>query len=409
MKFDVVIVAAGLSTRAGLNKLHFSLGGMPILERTLNAFLRIAKVENIVLVVRKDDFEFANALKAAYKEKNIIIAEGGATRSQSVLNGLNACASEGVLVHDGARPYVDKELIERVMQGVEEHGSAIPSLPLTDSVRVVKNGTIVEERDRNALFTVQTPQGFLLNDILNAYSHGEENTDESALYLKYIQPPTIVEGSERNRKLTTNGDFNALNVKVGIGYDLHRLVPFKKFMLGGIELEHNLGVLAHSDGDVIIHAIIDALLGAIGERDIGTLFPDNDPKYLDIDSSIMLSEVMDMLKERNYKVSSVSIVVILEKPKLKDVIPLMRIKLSRILEIESSAISIAAKTNEGIGSIGEGLAVAAYATVTVVQSTIRVSHFVLSSLSLTNIDDAEHLPSLLYMHRASHCTIDGAS
>ncbi len=366
MKFDVVIVAAGLSSRAGLDKLHFSLGGIPVLERTLGAFLRIEKVENVVLVVREIDLEFASELKENYKEKNIIAVKGGATRSQSVVNGLKACSSKGVLVHDGARPYVDDQLVERVIEGVEEYGSAVPALPLTDSVRVAKNGVIVDEADRSSLFSVQTPQGFLLEDILKAYSYGDENTDESALYLKRIAPPHLVEGSERNRKLTTKGDFDDLNVKVGIGYDLHRLVPFKKFMLGGIELEHNLGVLAHSDGDVIIHAIIDALLGAIGERDIGTLFPDNDPKYLDIDSSIMLSEVMDMLKARNYKVSSVSVVVILEKPKLKDVIPLMRIKLGRILEIDHVNVNISAKTNEGVGAIGEGLAVSAYATVTVV-------------------------------------------
>ncbi len=362
MKFDVVIVAGGNSTRAGLNKMHFSFGNLTALERTVEAFFNVEEIENIILVLNEKDLSFGESIKENYIEKNIITVLGGNTRSQSVLNGLKKCLSPAVLIHDGARPFIEKSLIERVTDGVERFGSAIPALPINDSVRKTDGDNIIGEINRDDLKAVQTPQGFMLKDILKAYEKGDMATDESALYAKYIAPPHVVMGSERNLKLTSPEDFTPLKMKIGLGYDLHRLVPFKKFMLGGIELEHDLGALAHSDGDVIIHAIIDALLGAIGKRDIGTLFPDNDPKYLDIDSAIMLTEVIDMLKKDNFRVKEVHVVVILEKPKLKDVIPLMRIKLARLMEIDTTAITISAKTNEGIGSIGEGLAVAAYAT-----------------------------------------------
>ena len=151
-----------------------------------------------------------------------------------------------------------------------------------------------------------------------------------------------------------------------MGYDLHKLALFRKFMLGGVEISYEMGAIAHSDGDTVIHALIDAILGAIGERDIGTLFPDDDPKYLDIDSSIMLSEVMDICRSKNYKVAQANIVIVLQKPKIGDIIPLMRVKLARLLDIPMSDVTISAKTNEGVGDIGEGKAVSAYATVIVV-------------------------------------------
>lgn len=365
MKFDLVIVAGGLGSRAGGDKLRFALRDTTVLERTVDAFLRVNDIEKIVIVMRESDLSFGQEIKEKLGDNRIVFALGGTTRAQSVKNGLALCNANGVLVHDGARPYVDCALIKRVMESVEKYGSGIPALPLSDSVREVENGGVVAEFNRDKLYVVQTPQGFLLDDLLKSYESGCDFTDESLLYSRCVSPAHVVEGSERNVKLTTRGDFASLNARVGMGYDLHKLALFRKFMLGGVEISYEYGAIAHSDGDVIIHAIIDAILGAIGERDIGTLFPDDDPKYLDIDSSIMLSEVMDICREKNYKVAQANVVVVLQKPKIADYIPIMRIKLARILGISIENLTISAKTNEGVGEIGEGKAVSAYATVLV--------------------------------------------
>ena len=365
MKFDLVIVAGGSGSRAGGDKLKFSWNGTTVLERTVDAFLRTPNIEKIVVVLREEDLSFGQEIKENLGDNRIIFTLGGPSRASSVKNGLALCSAEGVLVHDGARPYVDSALIKRVMASVEKYGSGIPALPLADSVREVEKDCIVGEFDRDKLYVVQTPQGFLLQDLLKSYEKGLECTDESLLYTRYISPAHIVEGSERNLKLTTRGDFTSPTSRIGMGYDLHKLALFRKFMLGGVEISYEYGAVAHSDGDVVIHAIIDAILGAIGERDIGTLFPDDDPKYLDIDSAIMLSEVMDICKEKNYKVSQVNVVIVLQKPKIADYIPIMRVKLARILGISIDNFTISAKTNEGIGDIGEGKAVSAYATVVV--------------------------------------------
>lgn len=366
MKFDLVIVGAGLGSRAGGDKLKFSIRGDTVLERTVSAFSRIENVEKIILVLKENDLPLGEKIKAKLNENRLILTTGGTTRAQSVRRGLSLCTSKGVLVHDGARPYVDEPLVYRVMESVEKYDSGIPSLPLADSVRQVENGQILGDFDRDKLQIVQTPQGFLLEDLLKSYENGLEFTDESLLYTSVISPAHVVEGSERNVKLTTSGDFTSLNARVGIGYDLHKLALFRKFMLGGVEIAYEYGAVAHSDGDVIIHALIDAILGAIGERDIGTLFPDDDPKYLDIDSSIMLSEVMDICKAKNFKVASANVICILEKPKIGEYIPVMRVKLARILGISMENVTISAKTNEGLGQIGAGEAVSAYATVTIV-------------------------------------------
>ena len=366
MKFDLIIVAGGTGTRAGMDKLHFSLRDTSVLERTVDSFLRIENLEKIILVMREDDKAFGYEIKEKSGDSRIVITFGDTTRAKSVLNGLKLANSPAVLIHDGARPYADEALIKRVMDSTVKYGSGIPALPLADSVREVENEGIVGEFNRDNLYSVQTPQGFMREALVKAFESGENLTDESLLYSRFIAPAHIVEGSERNLKLTTRGDFAALNARVGMGYDLHELAPFKKFMLGGVEISYELGAIAHSDGDVVIHAIIDAILGAIGERDIGTLFPDDDPKYLDIDSSILLYEVMELCKAKNYKVRQANVVIVLQKPRIGDYIPIMRVKLARILGITLNDITISAKTNEGVGSIGEGKAVAAYATVIIV-------------------------------------------
>lgn len=356
MRFDAVIAAAGSSERAGGNKLEFLLGADTVLERSLSPFLDNDRVENVIVVLPPD------RQTDVPSSPKITTVTGGATRSESVLKGLAAAVSEGVLIHDGARPFPDSELINSVMDSVEKYGSGVPALPLSDSVRHVSNGRITGSAARDALFRVQTPQGFLLKNILSAYAltPGEEFADESERYLRFDPAGArIVPGNERNIKITTPGDYAALGVKLGIGYDIHRLVPFGKLMLAGVEVASDTGVLAHSDGDVAIHALIDALLSAAGESDIGTHFPDNDPRYDGIDSSVMLSETLEILRKKNLRPISARIVIRLQRPKLADHIQVMRLKIATLLGVDIVNVSIAAKTAEGLDSVGQGLAVAA--------------------------------------------------
>ena len=250
MKFDVVIVAGGISSRAGENKLRFNIRGTSLLERTTSAFLCLEKVNKIILVMRQEEQDFGYQIKENLGSENIIITIGDTTRAGSVKNGLALCTEEGALIHDGARPFVDAELVERVMTSVELYGSAVPALPMNDSVREVENEGIVGEVDRSKLYRVQTPQGFIRKELLFAYSKGEEATDESLVYSRFVNSARIVEGSERNVKVTTKDDLISLFARVGMGYDLHKLALFRKFMLGGVEISYEMGAIAHSDGDV---------------------------------------------------------------------------------------------------------------------------------------------------------------
>lgn len=358
--FDAVIAAAGNSIRMGADKVLLPVGNDSVLLRTVSVFYNHPKINRIVLVIKKNDFDSAFSIIKALDTERFRIVEGGDSRAESVEKGLSYCVCEGVLIHDGARPFVSPKLIDSVIESVLRHGSGVPALPLPDSVRKVDNGVITGIEDREKMRIVQTPQGFLLNEIKAAYSlRGKELfTDDSEIYARFIKPPAVVNGEERNIKITTLGNYFGLNSNIGIGYDIHRLVPFRKLILGGIEIASEKGALAHSDGDAVIHALIDALLSAAGQRDIGCRFPDTDPAYRDIDSTILLSGVMEIYNAKNFKISNVSVTVIIDKPKLADYIPLMALKLSNILGIPKEAVAIAAKTTEGTSET-----VSAYAAV----------------------------------------------
>lgn len=348
MILDAIILAGGSGVRMGRDKLLLGVGEDLILARTVQAFASNLHINKIILVLRKDLFDIGRAVAERFGINKFLFVEGGSSRSQSVENGLNEVSAEGVLIHDGARPFVTPDLIENIIDSVQKYGTGVPALAITDSVRIVRDGVICGSAERSELYTVQTPQGFLAKDIQKAYRmrNGRDFADDSALFAEYIALPRVINGDERNIKITTLGSYYGLNAKIGVGYDIHRLVRFRPLVLGGIEIAYDKGSLAHSDGDAVIHALIDALLSAIGETDIGTRFPDTDPKYRDIDSTILLSEVVDLYRKKNYKISNLSIIIIADKPKLADYIPLMKIKLGNIIGISASLIGISAKTTE---------------------------------------------------------------
>lgn len=350
MQFDVIILAGGSGQRMGSDKLLLGVGEDLMLSRAVQPFVGRKDVNNIILVLRKDIFDIGNAVAQRFSGQSFLFVEGGGTRSLSVRNGLKKVTAEGVLIHDGARPFVTAAIIDEVVSSVIQYGSGVPAIPITDSIRAIQDGAICGTADREGFVSVQTPQGFVAQDIKRAFDlcgNELQHTDESALYVQYIGNPKVTKGADKNIKITTLGNYIGLNAKVGIGYDIHKLVPFRPLVLGGIQIDYDKGCLAHSDGDAVIHALIDALLSAIGELDIGTRFADTDPKNRDIDSTLLLSDVMDLYKQSNFKPSNVSIIIIADKPKLADYIPLMKIKLSNILGISGSLIGISAKTTEG--------------------------------------------------------------
>jgi|AGTN01.3.fsa_nt_gi 2-C-methyl-D-erythritol 2,4-cyclodiphosphate synthase len=341
-KFDAVILAAGHSVRMGIDKMSLPLGESFVLTRTVSKFAENPFLNKIILVgnLNPKDFQI-------YKDK-ILFAEGGETRAESSENGLKLAEAPYVLIHDGARPFVSENLIDDVFREAVRSGSAVPALPISDSVRKIKNGEYAEILDRNSLYAVQTPQGFYTPHIKKAYAKrkGAAFSDDAEVYSKYISPAKIIAGEERNKKITTPGDYFGLNSRVGFGYDIHGLAPFKKLVLGGIEIASDTGAIARSDGDALIHALIDALLSAAGKGDIGTYFPDADPRYDGIDSSILLSKTMEIYKKEGLSVNNAALTIVLDSPKLQDYIPLMKLKLSRLLDIRPSDVGIAAKTSE---------------------------------------------------------------
>lgn len=338
-----VIVAAGKSSRAGEDKLSLMLGEQSVIDRTVCCFLRHPEVSAVVLVGR------AASEPLSVFNKPVIEVEGGKNRSDSVKAGLKAVETEIVLIHDGARPFVDDGLISEVIDGVKTFRSAVPIVPLSDSVRVLsKDFRLIEFPKRETLAAAQTPQGFYTADISEAYRRFDGlPTDESEVYASLFGAPHAVRGRSENRKITTKEDLIGLKAAIGSGWDLHRIGDKKPFRILGVEVSPSGGAYAWSDGDAAYHAVADAVLSALGEKDIGQRFPDKDPKFRNADSGLLLKDVAEFAFGRGKSIISLSVAIELDAPKLAGFIPEMRKNLSRILNLAENRIGITAKTSEG--------------------------------------------------------------
>ena len=338
-----LIVAAGKSQRAGEDKISLMLGTESVIDRTLCAFLRHPKVDSVVIVGREVPEAYANA------EKTVITVAGGRTRADSVQNGLRAVETDVVLIHDGARPFIDDGLISEVIDGVLSFRSAIPVVPVADSVRVInKDFDLVEFPKRETLSAAQTPQGFYTADIIEAYRRFDGTpTDESEVYAAAFGKAHGVKGRSENRKITTKEDVLAIRAVVGSGWDLHRLGDEKPLKILGVTVLPTGGSFSWSDGDAAYHAVTDAILSALGEKDIGQMFPDKDPKFKNADSGSLLKDVAELVFGRGKTVLSLSVAIELDSPKLAPHISGMRRNLSEILNVSESRIGITAKTSEG--------------------------------------------------------------
>ena len=384
-KVGCVVVAAGRGARAGLgyNKAFYPLAGRSVLSRTLDALTDSGCIDELVLVLSEDDFNAYEELTAREGRNPLVarVVKGGSTRQASAHNGLRALSEDVdlALVHDAARPFVSREMIDAVLDGVIQFGAAVISTPVSDTVKETNaQGFAVRTPDRVSLRAVQTPQGFRLGEILEAYDWAErENaaaTDDASLYEKRFGPVLLVTtpGAGRNVKMTTQEDFARAEERlcpprVGMGYDVHRLVEGRKLVLMGVEVPWEKGLLGHSDADVALHALMDAMLGALALGDIGHLFPDSDDRYLGISSLKLLEAVRDRVAEKGYRVGSAAVTIICQRPKLAPYIRAMRETTARALEIPVDCVSVKATTTEGLGFEGEGAGIAAQAVTMLVK------------------------------------------
>lgn len=365
MKIQAIVTCAGKGTRAGFeeNKILRKIDGITVFEKNLSVFLNNENIDEVIVTYSQKDLPAFKEL-ANNANKKIIFVEGGQTRTLSVYNALKKANADIVLIHDGARPFVSTETVNRCISTVKEFKSAVACIAPTDTVAFSSNGQTIEKSGRNNYFSVQTPQGFYLDEILPAYEKaiksGKAYTDDGSVYSEFVKPARIFIGNEENVKLTYKKDF--LNgFLVGTGFDLHKLVPDRKLILGGVEIPHDKGLLGHSDADVLTHAIMDALLSALSLGDIGKHFPDNDPTYKDISSMFLLKKVLELLKKEGWKVHNVSAVIMAEKPKLAPFTQKISTLLSEVIHINEKRVGITCTTLEGVGLVGREEAIACQA------------------------------------------------
>ena len=370
LNIAAVIVCAGKGERSGLpyNKVLHYIGHKTVLEKSLDAFSE--HVRHITVVSSADDLSAVKDITTAYN--NVAVVTGGDTRAQSVYAGLKAYACDIVLIHDGARPFVTSDIIQRAIDSAIKYGSGIAAVPSVDTVKRLEND-IAHSLPRSQLFNAQTPQAFRYSEILSAYDNAQGSfTDDAEVYEQAGYSPRLTDGDYNNIKVTTPNDFINLlpkTCRIGVGVDVHRLVPDRKLILGGVTLDYELGLLGHSDADVLTHAIMDALLSAADLPDIGALFPDTDDKYLGISSITLLKEVLAHVKRKGLEIGNISAVVIAQKPKLAPVINDIRHSLADALGISVTQINVSATTTEKLGIIGEGNAIAANASCILTENT----------------------------------------
>ena len=363
LNIAAVIVCAGKGERSGLayNKILHLIGRKTVLEKSLDAFLN-TRVRHITVVTSKDDISAVRDITSAYDGISVVV--GGDTRAKSVYLGLQAYPCDIVLIHDGARPYVTTDIIERAIDSAIERGSGIAAVPCVDTVKRVQGGK-AHSLPRAELYNAQTPQAFRYTEIMDAYNRANGVfTDDAEVYENAGYTPRLVDGAYDNVKLTTPADFvaSAKSSRIGIGFDIHRLVEGRKLILGGVTLGYHLGLLGHSDADVLTHAIMDALLSAADLPDIGVLFPDTDDEYLGISSITLLKHVLGEVERKGFSIGNISAVVIAQQPKLAPVIADIRRSLADALNIDIKQINVSATTTEKLGLIGEGNAIAANAS-----------------------------------------------
>ncbi len=369
MKAYVLLLCGGSGTRMGVreNKTLLPIGGVPGIVRCFRAYAE--ETAGAVLVVRGGEEALFRDTLAAWGCYPLAIVPGGEDRQSSALRGLQALPPDAgiALIHDGARPFVTRQVIRRVIESVEKCGSGAAAVPARDTIkRADAGGRVIETPDRASLWQMQTPQGFLVQDLLSAHAKAARRyTDDAALMEAAGFPVQLVMGDYRNVKMTSPEDIRMaqgmLLPRVGTGWDAHRLKEGRPLWLGGVCIPYERGLDGHSDADAAIHALVDALLGAAAMGDIGQLFPDSDPAYKDISSVILLREAAKRIREAGFEIGNADVTIVAQKPRLAPYIPRMRAALSEALGVPEERVSVKATTSERMGFEGREEGVSAQA------------------------------------------------
>ena len=395
-KTAVIIAAAGSGRRmgGGINKQYINIAGMPVLARSVLVFEENPHIHEIVLVVRPGEEDLCRRKIVepyGFKKVSAVIG-GGAQRQDSVHAALKILSSdvELVLIHDGARPLVSQQVVEQVVAAAAQYGAAVPAIPVKDTIKTVASagdsGAVVTGTPvRSTLRAVQTPQGFhrdILEQAFQACKDTSSITDDSSLVEALGIPVRVTEGEERNLKITTPEDVERAEQllkrsgaplpltgipRTGTGFDVHAFAPDRKLILGGVEIPHTQGLLGHSDADVLLHAVMDALLGAACLGDIGKHFPDSDPAYKGISSLLLLEHTGRLLQEHRWTIVNIDATVIAQRPKIAPYIGQMKKNMAQVLKISESQINIKGTTTERLGFTGREEGIAAQGAVSIVQ------------------------------------------
>mgnify|MGYP000860123628 CR=1 FL=1 len=388
-----IILAGGSGTRMGREKQYIELSGRPMLEWSAEAFSGTGGFEELVVVLGPDNLE---KYGGEWVARGFMVAPSGRTRTESLKSGFRKLSDriELVAVHDGARPLVGAGVIAETLKSAMKHGAAVPGVPLKDTVkRVSPDGFFFESTlERSRLMAVQTPQCYQkgkLAKVLEA-AGGDDYSDESQILEKLGIKPAVVRSDYRNIKVTTPEDIliaeafmkekknagtaaagaktaakagapQTARMRFGFGYDIHRLVEGRALILGGIKIEHTKGLLGHSDGDVVLHSICDALLGSVAAGEIGVYFPPTDLTIMGLSSILIAEKVLEILKQKKAEIVNVDVTIVAEEPKLKPHYENIRKSVARILKMDLDNVSIKAKSREGLGEVGHGAAIVCFA------------------------------------------------
>ena len=383
-KVAAVIVAAGRGYRAGGNmpKQYRALAGEPVIRPTLAAFLGHPQIDAVQPVIHPDDEPIFRAATAGL-QRLLPPVPGGATRQASVRAGLEALRAAGpdlVLIHDAARPFLTSDLISRAIAAATEHGAAVPAIAVTDTVKAVDGQNMISETlDRSRLRTVQTPQAFAYDVIVALHDRAaavgrDDFTDDAALAEWAGRAVNVFSGEAGNVKLTTNVDFERAealrmaelgDVRTGSGFDVHAFGDGDHIMLAGVRIPHNRGITGHSDADVALHALVDAILGALAEGDIGVHFPPSDSQWRGASSDRFLAFACERVRARAGMIAHLDVTVVCEAPRVGPHRDAMRTRIASIASVPIERVAIKATTSEKMGFTGRSEGIVAMATATV--------------------------------------------
>jgi 2-C-methyl-D-erythritol 4-phosphate cytidylyltransferase/2-C-methyl-D-erythritol 2,4-cyclodiphosphate synthase len=375
-----IIVAAGQASRMqGIDKQFALLGTLPVVLHSAKLFDRMPEFQKIIFVTRPDQHQqLEQEIKRHSFQKEVLITDGGQTRQESVQNGIRLAKDcDYVAIHDGARPLVSEEDVRHVLEDASRFGAATLGVPVKDTIKLANSDrSIASTPPRDALYQIQTPQVFrtalYLQAAEKARLEGKDFTDDCQLMESDGKPVYITVGSYSNLKITTPEDLSLAQtlggfqkeepvMRIGHGYDVHRLTEGRKLILGGVDIPHTVGLLGHSDADVLLHAIMDALLGAAALGDIGKHFPDTDPAYKGADSMALLRHVVSLLKEKGYQIGNIDATILAQKPKLAPYIQTMRENIADACGVSVDDINVKATTEEKLGFTGACEGIAAHA------------------------------------------------